>query len=322
MERCDALARHSELAGGLTRVFLSREARAATEQVLGWMREAGMEAKLDAIGNAAARYEGERSGLPCLMLGSHLDTVRDAGKYDGMLGVISAIECVHDLHYRKKRLPFAIEIIGFGDEEGVRFGTTLLGSRAVAGTSTAMRSTPPTPPARACPLRSRSSACRRSAFPSSRGRGPSARLRRAAHRARAGARGGRLARRRGHGDQRVLPPARHVARRGRARRHRADEAAPRCARGRGAMRPRRREHRQRTSRARRHGGTHRSQARRDQRHPGRSCFSVDVRAPQDALRQAASPRCGPRSKGFPRREAWTATSKPCRSSASRPARPG
>ena len=114
-------------------MFLSPEARAATDKVLGWMREAGMQAKLDAIGNAAARYEGERPGLPCLMLGSHLDTVRDAGRYDGMLGVISAIECVHALNSRKKRLPFAIEIIGFGDEEGVRFGTTLLGSRAVAG---------------------------------------------------------------------------------------------------------------------------------------------------------------------------------------------
>jgi allantoate deiminase len=67
------------------------------------------------------------------MLGSHLDTVRDAGKYDGMLGVIAAIECVHLLHSQKKRLPFAIEVVGFGDEEGVRFGTTLLGSRAVAG---------------------------------------------------------------------------------------------------------------------------------------------------------------------------------------------
>ena len=133
MQRCDALAGHSELPGGLTRVFLSPQARAATDEMLGWMREAGMQAKLDAIGNAAARYEGDRPGLPCLMLGSHLDTVRDAGKYDGMLGVISAIECVHDLHYRKKRLPFAIEVIGFGDEEGVRFGTTLLGSRAVAG---------------------------------------------------------------------------------------------------------------------------------------------------------------------------------------------
>ena len=133
MQRCDELARHSELPGGLTRVFLSPEARAANEQVLGWMREAGMQARLDAIGNAAGRYEGDRPGQPCLMLGSHLDTVRDAGKYDGMLGVISAIECVGLLNSRNERLPFAIEVIGFGDEEGVRFGTTLLGSRAVAG---------------------------------------------------------------------------------------------------------------------------------------------------------------------------------------------
>lgn len=133
MRRCEALSRHSELPGGLTRVFLSPQARAATDEVLGWMREAGMQAKLDAIGNAAGRYEGERPGLPCLMLGSHLDTVRDAGRYDGMLGVISAIECVDFLHRENIRLPFAIEVIGFGDEEGVRFGTTLLGSRAVAG---------------------------------------------------------------------------------------------------------------------------------------------------------------------------------------------
>src|SRR5262245_2942847 len=134
MERCGALARYSELPGGLTRVFLSPEGRAAGEAVLGWMREAGMQASLDAMGNAVGRYEGIRAGLPCLMLGSHLDTVRDAGKYDGMLGVVSAIECVHVLNARKRRLPFSIEIVGFGDEEGVRFGTTLLGSRAIAGT--------------------------------------------------------------------------------------------------------------------------------------------------------------------------------------------
>jgi allantoate deiminase len=134
MQRCDALAQHSELPGGLTRVFLSPEGRAASDAVLAWMREAGMQAQLDAMGNAVGRYEGERPGLPCLMLGSHLDTVRDAGKYDGMLGVISAIECVHLLNSQKKRLPFAIEVVGFGDEEGVRFGTTLLGSRALAGT--------------------------------------------------------------------------------------------------------------------------------------------------------------------------------------------
>ncbi len=134
MQRCDALARHSELPGGLTRVFLSPEQRAANDLVLGWMREAGMSARLDAIGNVVGRYEGARPGLPCLILGSHLDTVRDAGKYDGMLGVIAAIECVHVLNTTKRRLAFAIEVIGFADEEGVRFGSTLLGSRAVAGT--------------------------------------------------------------------------------------------------------------------------------------------------------------------------------------------
>ena len=132
MNRCEALAAHSELPGGLTRVFLSPQGRAASEMVLGWMREAGMQARMDAIGNCVGRYEGERPGLPCLMLGSHLDTVRDAGRYDGMLGVVTAIECVESLHARNKRLPFAVEVIGFGDEEGVRFGTTLLGSRAVA----------------------------------------------------------------------------------------------------------------------------------------------------------------------------------------------
>src|SRR5207247_2098955 len=116
MQRCDALAKHSELAGGLTRVFLSPQNRAANALGLGWMREAGMSARLDAIGNVAGRYEGERPGLPCLMLGSHLDTVRNAGKYDGMLGVISAIECVASLNSRNKKLPFAIEVVGFGDE--------------------------------------------------------------------------------------------------------------------------------------------------------------------------------------------------------------
>ena len=134
LERCEALARHSELPGGVTRVYLSEQQRQANALVLGWMREAGMAARLDAVGNALGRYEGERAGLPCLMLGSHLDTVRDAGRYDGILGVVTAIECVHALSVRGRRFPFAIEVLGFADEEGVRFGTNLLGSRAVAGT--------------------------------------------------------------------------------------------------------------------------------------------------------------------------------------------
>jgi allantoate deiminase len=135
-DRCEALARHSGEPDRLTRVFLSREQNAASQLVLGWMRDAGMSARLDAIGNVVGRYEGERPGLPCLMLGSHLDTVRDAGKYDGMLGVVTAIECVHALNAGGRRLRHAVEIVGFADEEGVRFGTTLLGSRAVAGTFT------------------------------------------------------------------------------------------------------------------------------------------------------------------------------------------
>ena len=88
LERCDALARCSEQADGLTRVYLSPQQEAANALVLSWMRDAGMHARLDAAGNVVGRYEGERPGLPCLMLGSHLDTVRDAGKYDGMLGVV------------------------------------------------------------------------------------------------------------------------------------------------------------------------------------------------------------------------------------------
>jgi allantoate deiminase len=132
--RIDALAAISEQPGHLTRIFLTREHRAAADLILVWMREAGMSAHLDAIGNVCGRYEGLAPGAPCLMLGSHYDTVRDAGRWDGPLGLITAISCVADLIRRGKRLPFAIEVTGFADEEGVRFASTLLGSRAVAGT--------------------------------------------------------------------------------------------------------------------------------------------------------------------------------------------
>ncbi len=133
-DRCEALARCSETPGALTRVFLSEDQRAANVLVTTWMQEAGMAVYIDAIGNVVGRYEGTRPDLPCLMLGSHLDTVRDAGKYDGMLGVIAAIDCVHALNVAGIRLPVAVEVVGFSDEEGVRFAATLLGSRAIAGT--------------------------------------------------------------------------------------------------------------------------------------------------------------------------------------------
>ncbi len=134
VRRIDALSAISETPDHLTRIFLTPEHRAAADLLLSWMREAGMRTHLDAIGNVCGRYEGDRPGLPCLMLGSHYDTVRDAGKWDGPLGLITAISCVGAMHKRGQRLPFAIEVIGFADEEGVRFASTLLGSRAVAGT--------------------------------------------------------------------------------------------------------------------------------------------------------------------------------------------
>jgi allantoate deiminase len=132
--RIDELAAISEDPHKLTRVFLSPEQARASALVLSWMTAAGMTTRIDAIGNIVGRYEGSRPGLPALIIGSHLDTVRDAGKYDGMLGVITPIACVEQLNREGRRLDFAIEIIGFSDEEGVRYGTTMLGSEAVAGT--------------------------------------------------------------------------------------------------------------------------------------------------------------------------------------------
>ncbi len=134
MAQAEELGAMTEVPGTVTRTFLTAQHRAAAHCVLAWMRDAGMEASIDAIGNVVGRYEGAQPGLPALLLGSHLDTVRDAGKYDGILGVLTAIACVAALHRQGERLPFAIEVIGFGDEEGVRFQSTLLGSRAVAGT--------------------------------------------------------------------------------------------------------------------------------------------------------------------------------------------
>ena len=89
VRRIDELAAISEDGDKLTRIYLTNELRKAADLILSWMREAGMRAHLDAIGNVCGRYEGDRPGLPCLMLGSHYDTVRDAGKWDGPLGLIT-----------------------------------------------------------------------------------------------------------------------------------------------------------------------------------------------------------------------------------------
>jgi allantoate deiminase len=134
MARLDAFAAFSDEPRRLTRLFLSDAHRRAAAAFIGWCGEAGLEAKIDAAGNVVARYEGKRAGAPALMLGSHIDTVRDAGRYDGNYGALAALAVVEALAGRGERLDHAIEIVAFGDEEGVRFRTTLTGSRALAGT--------------------------------------------------------------------------------------------------------------------------------------------------------------------------------------------
>jgi allantoate deiminase len=134
MQRLDALAQISEDAGQLTRTFASPAMRRANELVGSWMREAGMSVRTDALGNLIGHYPAATPAGKILLLGSHLDTVRDAGKFDGPLGVLVALACVQKLHENKTRLPFALEVIGFADEEGVRYHSTYLGSRALAGT--------------------------------------------------------------------------------------------------------------------------------------------------------------------------------------------
>ncbi|HME84474.1 MAG TPA: allantoate amidohydrolase [Roseiarcus sp.] len=133
MARLDAFAAFTDEPGRLTRLFLSDAHRRAAAAFIAWCGEAGLAARIDAAGNVVARYEGERTGAPALMLGSHIDTVRDAGRYDGNYGALAALAVVETLRAGGERLDHAIEIVAFGDEEGVRFRSTLTGSRALAG---------------------------------------------------------------------------------------------------------------------------------------------------------------------------------------------
>ena len=136
--RCLELSRapYSDRADRLFRGWLTPAYRATIERVGAWMEAAGMMVRRDAAVNLIGRYDGTRPDAPALVIGSHLDSVRDAGAYDGPLGVMLGIECVAALHADGRRMPFAIEVIGFGDEEGSRFPAAMLGSRAVAGTLT------------------------------------------------------------------------------------------------------------------------------------------------------------------------------------------
>ena len=133
MRQADDLAQFTEDAPRITRTYLSAQHKQAGEYLIGLMRRAGMDAAFDVLGNVVGRYAAADSAAPVVMTGSHLDSVRNAGRYDGLFGILTAIACVGDLHRRGKRLPYALEVVAFGDEEGVRFGATLIGSKAMAG---------------------------------------------------------------------------------------------------------------------------------------------------------------------------------------------
>lgn len=139
MQWCETLGAWSDVDNGadtdfdLTCAYMTPAHRRTAAQLTDWMREAGMDAHIDAVGNVVGVYRSDAPGAKTLMTGSHYDTVRNGGKYDGRLGILLPIAIVRHLHQRGEKLPFHFEIVGFAEEEGVRFKSTFLGSNAVTG---------------------------------------------------------------------------------------------------------------------------------------------------------------------------------------------
>ena len=131
IRRCRVLAACSDEPGYTTRTFLSDSMRVVLVKLTTWMSAAGMDVSVDAAGNLRGVYQGASKQARRLLIGSHLDTVPHAGAFDGVLGVVMGLSLVESLH--GTRLPFSIEVIGFSEEEGVRFGVPFIGSRAIVG---------------------------------------------------------------------------------------------------------------------------------------------------------------------------------------------
>ncbi|WP_314323300.1 2-oxo-4-hydroxy-4-carboxy-5-ureidoimidazoline decarboxylase [Comamonas aquatica] len=134
----EKLAQHSEPVyaekGQLTVTYLTDAHRACAQRISHWMRDCGFdEVEIDAVGNVVGRYHPAQAGAKYLLTGSHYDTVRNGGKYDGRLGIFVPMACVRELHRAGKRLPFGIEVVGFAEEEGQRYKATFLGSGALIG---------------------------------------------------------------------------------------------------------------------------------------------------------------------------------------------
>jgi N-carbamoyl-L-amino-acid hydrolase len=134
----ELLAQHSDPGfaekGQLTVTYLTDAHRACAQRISHWMRDCGFdEVAIDAVGNVVGRYKATAEGAKTLMTGSHYDTVRNGGKYDGRLGIFTPMACVRELSRQGRRLPFNLEVIGFAEEEGQRYKATFLGSGALIG---------------------------------------------------------------------------------------------------------------------------------------------------------------------------------------------
>jgi N-carbamoyl-L-amino-acid hydrolase len=136
----DAILAWSEILGawsddeqGLTCAYMTAAHRRTAQQLASWMEEAGMQVQIDAVGNVVGRYPSDVPGARALLTGSHYDTVRNGGKYDGRTGILLPIAVVRHLHQGGIKLPFHLDVIGFAEEEGVRFKSTFLGSNAITG---------------------------------------------------------------------------------------------------------------------------------------------------------------------------------------------
>ncbi|WP_305822434.1 allantoate amidohydrolase [Massilia brevitalea] len=133
MDWAETIASWSDAGEGLTCAYLTPAHRRTAAQIAAWMVDAGMDTRIDAVGNVVGRYATLDANAKTLITGSHYDTVRNGGKYDGRLGILLPIALVRALHERGERLPYHLEVIGFAEEEGVRFRSTFLGSSAITG---------------------------------------------------------------------------------------------------------------------------------------------------------------------------------------------
>jgi allantoate deiminase/N-carbamoyl-L-amino-acid hydrolase len=129
----EQLAAHSDDPSALTVAYLTRAHQTAGAEIAGWMIEAGMQVRIDAVGNVIGSYQGADPDAPVLMTGSHFDTVRHGGRFDGRLGILTPIVVARHLHQRGERLPFHLDVVAFAEEEGLRFRSSFLASSALVG---------------------------------------------------------------------------------------------------------------------------------------------------------------------------------------------